>query len=141
MKNHVNCLRRILLSVRYIRPREGEYAHGHNFHYTPCQSTGKTIYIFNYYLWTERLWKFLWLCGIHGGVAGNAVKDVCIVIYIKAMQNFLQALNETFRDRVWFVGLQGSFARGEATETSDIDVVVILDVIIRGRCGYEYTRR
>ena len=30
-------------------------------------------------------------------------------------------------DRVWFVGLQGSFARGEATETSDIDVVVILD--------------
>lgn len=57
------------------------------------------------------------------------------------MQNFLQALNETFRDRVWFVGLQGSFARGEATETSDIDVVVILDVIIRGRCRYEYTRR
>ena len=43
------------------------------------------------------------------------------------MQNFLQALNETFRDRVWFVGLQGSFARGEATETSDIDIVVILD--------------
>ena len=43
------------------------------------------------------------------------------------MQNFLQTLNETFRDRVWFVGLQGSFARGEATETSDIDTVVILD--------------
>ena len=43
------------------------------------------------------------------------------------MQNFLQALNETFKDRVWFVGLQGSYGRGEATETSDIDVVVILD--------------
>ena len=43
------------------------------------------------------------------------------------MQNFLQALNETFSDRVWFVGLQGSYGRGEATETSDIDVVVILD--------------
>ncbi len=43
------------------------------------------------------------------------------------MQNFLQTLNETFRDRVWFVGLQGSFGRGEATETSDIDVVVILN--------------
>ena len=43
------------------------------------------------------------------------------------MKNFLQTLNETFGDRVWFVGLQGSFARGEATETSDIDVVVILD--------------
>ena len=43
------------------------------------------------------------------------------------MQNFLQALNETFTNRVWFVGLQGSYSRGEATETSDIDVVVILD--------------
>ncbi len=43
------------------------------------------------------------------------------------MQNFLQILNKTFANRIWFVGLQGSFARGEATETSDIDVVVILD--------------
>ena len=43
------------------------------------------------------------------------------------MQNFLQTLNETFANRVWFVGLQGSYGRGEATETSDIDVVVILD--------------
>ena len=43
------------------------------------------------------------------------------------MQNFLQTLNENFRDRVWFVGLQGSYGRGEATETSDIDIVVILD--------------
>ena len=40
---------------------------------------------------------------------------------------FLNALNDCFGDRVWFVGLQGSFARGEATETSDIDMVVILD--------------
>ena len=43
------------------------------------------------------------------------------------MQNFLQALNETFTKRVWFVGLQGSYGRGQATETSDIDIVVILD--------------
>ena len=43
------------------------------------------------------------------------------------MQNFLQTLKETFANRVWFVGLQGSYARGEATENSDIDVVVILD--------------
>ena len=43
------------------------------------------------------------------------------------MQNFLQTLNETFRERVWFVGLQGSYARGEAIETSDIDIVVILN--------------
>ena len=43
------------------------------------------------------------------------------------MEIFLQALNETFANRVWFVGLQGSYGRGEATETSDIDVVAILD--------------
>lgn len=43
------------------------------------------------------------------------------------MKNFLQKLNKTFGNRVWFVGLQGSYGRGEATETSDIDIVVILD--------------
>ena len=43
------------------------------------------------------------------------------------MNDFLQTLNETFGDRVWFVGLQGSYGRGEATKTSDIDIVVILD--------------
>ena len=43
------------------------------------------------------------------------------------MKNYLQILNETFANRVWFVGLQGSYGRGEATETSDIDVVAILD--------------
>ena len=43
------------------------------------------------------------------------------------MNDFLRKLNEVFANRVWFVGLQGSYGRGEATETSDIDVVVILD--------------
>ena len=36
-------------------------------------------------------------------------------------------LNEVFYNRVWFVGLQGSYGRREARDTSDIDVVVILD--------------
>ena len=40
---------------------------------------------------------------------------------------FLQRLEETFGERVWFVGLQGSYCRGEATEKSDIDMAVILD--------------
>ena len=40
---------------------------------------------------------------------------------------FLDAVNDTFANRVWFVGLQGSYGRGEARDTSDIDVVVILD--------------
>ena len=43
------------------------------------------------------------------------------------MHSFLLALRETFTNRVWFVGLQGSYGRCEATETSDIDIVVILD--------------
>ncbi len=43
------------------------------------------------------------------------------------MNSFLQALYSNFGERVWFVGLQGSYGRGEATETSDIDIVVILD--------------
>ena len=45
------------------------------------------------------------------------------------MQGFLRALDDTFGHRVWFVGLQGSYGRGEATETSDIDVVVILEAL------------
>jgi predicted nucleotidyltransferase len=50
------------------------------------------------------------------------IKDITTWI-----NDFLQKLNDTFGHRVWFVGLQGSYGRGEATETSDIDVVVILD--------------
>ncbi len=41
--------------------------------------------------------------------------------------NFITALNKSFDGRVFFVGLQGSYSRGEATDTSDIDMVVILD--------------
>lgn len=49
-------------------------------------------------------------------------------INISAWANsFLQTLNNSFAQRVWFVGLQGSYGRGEATEASDIDIVVILD--------------
>lgn len=40
---------------------------------------------------------------------------------------FLRALDKCFGARVCFVGLQGSRGRGEATENSDIDMVVILD--------------
>lgn len=43
------------------------------------------------------------------------------------MDRFVQLLNDNFLDRVWFVGLQGSYGRGEATGTSDVDIVVILD--------------
>ena len=39
------------------------------------------------------------------------------------------SINRYFGDRIWFVGLQGSYSRGEAGETSDIDMVVILDTL------------
>lgn len=45
------------------------------------------------------------------------------------IQSFLQVLNEVFANRVWFVGLQGSYGRGEATETSDIDVVTMSETL------------
>ena len=43
------------------------------------------------------------------------------------MADYCQAVNKTFGARVRFIGLQGSFARGEATARSDIDAVLILD--------------
>lgn len=39
----------------------------------------------------------------------------------------VQKLQENFPDRLVFIGLQGSYARDEATKDSDIDLVVILD--------------
>ena len=43
------------------------------------------------------------------------------------LKTFSAAIEEAFGDRLMFTGLQGSYGRGEATEDSDIDTVVILD--------------
>ncbi len=40
---------------------------------------------------------------------------------------FQKKLTETFGEEIFFFGIQGSYGRGEATENSDIDVVVILE--------------
>ncbi len=42
-------------------------------------------------------------------------------------EEFISTLTHTFGNRIYFAGLQGSRARGEANESSDIDTVVILD--------------
>ncbi len=42
---------------------------------------------------------------------------------------YISALKKKFGERVWFVGLQGSYARGEEGEHSDIDLVVILNTV------------
>ncbi|MDO4300297.1 MAG: nucleotidyltransferase domain-containing protein [Clostridia bacterium] len=45
----------------------------------------------------------------------------------KWLDNFKNVMLDTFKERVVFIGIQGSYGRDEATESSDIDVVVILD--------------
>ncbi len=41
--------------------------------------------------------------------------------------DFINRIEQTFSNRIWFIGLQGSYGRSEATEISDIDIVVIFD--------------
>ena len=43
------------------------------------------------------------------------------------MEQLAEELKNEFGSRLWFLGLQGSFGRGEGTAESDIDAVVILD--------------
>ena len=43
------------------------------------------------------------------------------------MPKMLQALQTRFGSRLLYLGLQGSYLRGEATQESDLDVVVILE--------------
>ena len=43
------------------------------------------------------------------------------------LDDLILSCRGVFKDRLLYVGLQGSFLRGEAHESSDIDVMVILD--------------
>lgn len=45
------------------------------------------------------------------------------------IERYVELVGATFGNRVRFVGLQGSHGRGEATEASDIDMVVVLDTL------------
>ena len=47
-------------------------------------------------------------------------------IWLKA---YVQAVQARFGPRIRLIGLQGSFSRGEASEGSDVDVVLILDAV------------
>lgn len=51
---------------------------------------------------------------------------------IKWAETVAERLEREFGERLSFVGLQGSHARGEAREDSDIDLVVLLDTIDAG---------
>ena len=41
---------------------------------------------------------------------------ICIDTFV---DDFVKRLKTVFNNRIWFVGLQGSYARGEADESSD----------------------
>ena len=47
----------------------------------------------------------------------------------KWLEEFVPKVQEAFGLRLRFVGLQGSYNRGEATDQSDIDLVVVLDTL------------
>ena len=58
------------------------------------------------------------------------------------MQDYLRTVRDVFGERVHFVGLQGSRARGESGPGSDIDVVLLLDElrwqdVLSYRCAIE----
>ncbi len=46
------------------------------------------------------------------------------------IQSLIQKLKITFGERLLYVGLQGSYLRGEATAESDIDIMVVIDKLI-----------
>ena len=46
--------------------------------------------------------------------------------YIHKLMTFLE---QSFGSRLLYVGLQGSYLRGEATESSDVDIMVVLEAL------------
>ena len=50
----------------------------------------------------------------------------CVDVWLEII---CKKIKEKFNQRVLFIGYQGSYRRGEASDTSDIDMVVILDKV------------
>ena len=47
----------------------------------------------------------------------------------KWLKEYQNTVKKAFGKRIIFIGLQGSYAREEATDNSDIDIVLILDIV------------
>lgn len=54
-------------------------------------------------------------------------EEVCDMDYKQYLSDLIEALRHEMGERLLYVGLQGSYRRGEATASSDIDIVVIID--------------
>ena len=50
----------------------------------------------------------------------------------KYMQHMISLLKSKFGSRLIYVGLQGSYFREEANQSSDIDVVVVMSTLSLG---------
>lgn len=50
-----------------------------------------------------------------------------MIDYEKYIEQLTKDLQETIGERLLYVGLQGSYLRGEANENSDIDIMVVID--------------
>ena len=56
-------------------------------------------------------------------VAERCIVMICVDTYISEL---IQLLKSKFDSRLCYVGLQGSYLRGEATDSSDIDIMVVI---------------
>ena len=45
------------------------------------------------------------------------------------LHDLILSMKNIFGDKLLYVGLQGSYLREEATENSDIDIMVIIDIL------------
>ena len=56
------------------------------------------------------------------------MREASVVVDIESyIEQLIELLKDRFDSRLLYVGLQGSYLRGEATDNSDIDIMVIID--------------
>lgn len=56
------------------------------------------------------------------------MREASVVVDIESyIERLIILLKDCFESRLLYVGLQGSYLRGEATEHSDIDIMVVID--------------
>jgi len=64
---------------------------------------------------------------VRWGIGDLVYRGDRMIVIDEWMKTLTDKLKVVFGERLLFVGIQGSYQRGEATEDSDIDAVVILD--------------
>ena len=91
-------------SMRYLYPKEG---------YQITADSGKSS--------PDQIVKEIMMC-LQQNPEGEAMFDLNAYL-----QDLMSACRSAFENRLLYMGLQGSYMRGEAGENSDIDIMIILD--------------